>query len=147
MEKIVNSIEINGGLETIFDLVTTTKYWPQWHPATVGVDGVIERPFTLNDQIIERAQIGSHLYEGTWTVVEWERPYQAKLQGGSGRINIIYSFQETAPNTVEYRRQLEYYPADFAASAPDPIQLTQLMHAQSQKALEKLKQLVETLAE
>ena len=145
MEKIINSIEINGRLETIFDLVTTTKYWPQWHPATVGVDGVTERPFTLGDQIIERAQIGPRLYEGTWTVVVWERPLQAKLQGSSDRIFITYSFQAISENITEFRRQLEYYPADFAASAPDPIQLAQLMHIQSQKALEKLKQLVETL--
>jgi hypothetical protein len=145
MEKVINSIEINGHLDHIFDLVTTTKYWPQWHPATVGVDGLTERPFTLHDQIIERAQIGPHLYEGTWTVVAWERPLQAKLQGTSNRIFITYSFQQVSENVTEFRRQLEYYPADFAASAPDPIQLAQLMHSQSQKALEKLKQLVEDL--
>ncbi len=146
MEQVTNSIEINGRLEPIFDLVTTTKYWPQWHPATVGVGGVTERPFTLDDQIIERAQIGPRLYEGTWTVVEWERPFRVVLRGESGRIFISYTFQQTGEQVI-FGRQLQYHPEDFAASAPDPAQLKTIMYQQSQLALQKLKALVEGLVE
>lgn len=146
MEQVVASIAINGRLEPIFDLVTTTKYWPQWHPATVGVGGVTERPFTLHDQVIERAQIGPRLYEGTWTVVVWERPLRVTLRGASGRIFISYTFQQ-AGERVNFGRELQYHPEDFAASAPDPAQLKTLMHQQSQLALQKLKELVEGLVE
>src|SRR5262245_8578270 len=58
MPRVVNSVRIDGAVEQVFDLVTTTKYWPQWHPATVGVGGVTERPIALGDVIHERARIG-----------------------------------------------------------------------------------------
>jgi hypothetical protein len=145
MEQITNAIQINGRLEAVFDLVTTTRYWPQWHPATVGVDGVTERPFTLNDQIVERAEIGPRLYEGKWTVVEWERPNRAILQGESGRIFITYTFRAVSETNIEFHRQLEYHPEDFAASIADPAKLAQLMHTQSERALHKLKQLIEQM--
>ena len=40
MATITNAIQIQGALAPIFDLITTTRFWPQWHPATIGVGGV-----------------------------------------------------------------------------------------------------------
>ena len=144
MSSIVNRIEINGPLADVFDLVTTTCYWPQWHPATIGVGGVTERPFRLGDQIQERAQIGDHTYEGIWTVVEYQHPVQATLRMQSGRIQIRYTFYAAGAATV-YQRELTFYPEDFRASVTDPTRLEKLMHAQSEQALHKLKALVEQL--
>ena len=144
MNHIVNTIQIMGSLESVFDLITTTRFWPQWHPATVGVGGVIERPFRLGDQIRERAKIGGHTYEGTWTVAEYNRPNGAVLQGESGRVQISYSFHSDGV-TTEFQRKLEFYAEDFKASVPDPNLLPKLMHDQSEQALQKLKQLVETI--
>jgi hypothetical protein len=144
MNKVVNTVQIHGPLEPVFDLMTTTRFWPQWHPATVGVGGVTERPFGLGDKIRERAKIGPRTYEGTWTVVEYSRPSRAMLQGESGRIQITYSFQANGPVT-ELQRELEFYAEDFSASAADPSLLQKLMHDQSEQALQKLKALVETI--
>lgn len=144
ISSIVNQIEINGPLADVFDLVTTTRYWPQWHPATIGVGGVTERPFRLGDQVQERAQIGEQIYEGIWTVVEYQHPVQATLRMQSGRIQISYTFYPEGQATV-YQRELTFYPADFQASVADPVRLEKLMHAQSEQALRKLKTLVEQL--
>ncbi|MBI1880913.1 MAG: SRPBCC family protein [Chloroflexi bacterium] len=144
MAQVVNTTQINGPLEAVFDLVTTTRFWPQWHPTTTGVGGVTERPVALDDKIRERANIGGRIYEGNWTVVEHARPRRVALLMESGRIKITYSFQAEGQVT-EFKRQLEFHPEDFSVSASDPVALEKLMYAQSEQALQKLKQLVETI--
>jgi hypothetical protein len=144
MARIINSVWIDGPIEPIFDLVTTTRFWPQWHPATTGVSGVTERPVLVGDVVHERATIGGREYQGSWHVAEHQRPSRVVLDGESGRIQITYLFQSVGPAT-EFRRILEYQPEDFAASAPNPEMLEKLMSRQSDEALQKLKQLVESI--
>jgi len=144
MATIITTVRIEGPIEPVFDLVTTTRFWPNWHPATVGVAGVTERPLLLGDVVHERAQIGPNLYEGAWKVVEHQRPARVVLRGASERIQITYLFQAHGPQT-EFRRVLEYRPEDFHASAADPAAVDRLMREQSEQALHKLKQLVETI--
>jgi hypothetical protein len=141
MAQVVNTIQINGSLEPIFDLVTTTRFWPQWHPATTGVGGVTERPMLLDDKIRERAVIGGRTYEGNWTVIEHSRPARVALLMESGRIKITYSF-EAAGAATEFKRTLEFYPEDFGA---DAILVEKLMYTQSEQALQKLKALTEAI--
>jgi len=145
MTDITTTIAIRGAPAAIFDLVTTTRLWPQWHPATTGVGGVTERPFQLGDRIREQAQIGSRIHEGTWTVTEHNRPQRAQLRMGE-RLAITYTF---APEDdgVRLTRHLAYYPEDFAASVPEPARLAALMTAQSEQALQKLKSIIEQIFE
>jgi hypothetical protein len=142
MTAVVNTIHIRGRVEAVFDLVTSARFWPRWHPATLGVGGVRQRPFLLGDVISERARIGEKVYEGEWTVVEHVRPARVVLQAWGGRLHIRYLFQDVAGAT-EFQRELEFDPQDFHASASDPEALTQLMHDQSEQSLRKLKTLVE----
>jgi len=123
-------------------LVTSARFWPQWHPATLGVGGVRQRPFLLGDVIRERARIGHEVYEGDWTVAEHVRPSRVALRARGGRLHIRYGFAVVA-NATELQRELEFDPEDFRASAPDFSALAQLMHDQSEQALRKLKVLVE----
>lgn len=144
MIQVINTILIDGPLEAVFDLATTTRFWPQWHPATAGVGGVTERPMRLGDKVRERAVIGGKTYEGNWTVVEHSRSARAALLMESGRIKISYSFQASGL-TTEFKRELEFYPEDFSASVSEPGLLEKLMHQQSEQALQKLKGLVEAI--
>jgi uncharacterized protein YndB with AHSA1/START domain len=144
MTQVINTIQIDGPLEAVFDLATTTRFWPQWHPATTGVGGVTERPMLRGDKIRERAVIGGQTYEGNWTVIEHHRPARLALLMESGRIKITYSFQASG-QTTEFKRELEFHPEDFSASVADPNLLTKLMHQQSELALQKLKALVEAV--
>ena len=74
MSTVTNNILIRGEPGAVFDLVTTAKYWTQWHPATVAVGGQIDKPMRLGDVIRERARIGGTEAENDWTVSEWKRP-------------------------------------------------------------------------
>ena len=144
MAQVTNTIQIHGPLAAVFDLVTTTRFWPQWHPATIGVGGVTERPFQLADKIRERARIGAHTYEGSWTVTEHVRPLRVVLASGSGLNRIIYTFEQ-ASTQVHYSRTLVYHPEHFVASTPDPLLLEKLMYTQSEQALQKVKALIEQI--
>jgi uncharacterized protein YndB with AHSA1/START domain len=144
MTRIINQIIIDRPIEAVFDLVTTARFWPQWHPATTGVSGATEQPMALGDVIREEAQIGGHSYAGNWTVVEHVRPMHVVLRGGSGQIEITYTFRDQQGQT-ELVRQLEYQPENFGRSAPDANALQVLMDRQSAEALHKLKILVEGL--
>lgn len=141
MALVVNTIEIDGSLEAVFDLATTTRFWPQWHPATVGVGGVTERPMQLGDKVRERAVIGGKTLEGNWTVVEHSRPVRVVLLMEGGRINISYAF-ETVKAATEFKRTMEFYPEDFGGSAG---LVEKLMYSQSEQALVKLKALIEAI--
>ena len=54
--RVVNQVRIHGPIEQVFDNVITTRLWPRWHPATISVGGVTERPIALGDIIRERAR-------------------------------------------------------------------------------------------
>jgi hypothetical protein len=133
-----------GAPEHIFDIVTTARYWLQWHPATIGVAGVIDRPYRQGDTITERAQIGAHIFEGTWQVVDHQRPLRATLSGAGGRVQIRYAFRAEGSSTI-FRRELEYAPEVFAASGLDYDKLAALMERQSEESLRRLLALVEQL--
>src|SRR5215510_8472373 len=135
MARVVNTVRIDGPIEQVFDLVTTTKYWPEWHPATVGVGGVTERPVALGDVVRERALIGGRMYEGDWTVAEHVRPARVVLQAGSGRIQISYAFRADGAGT-EFERTLEYHPEDFAQAGADPAAVEAVMFGQSEQGLQ-----------
>lgn len=144
MARVVNTVRIDGPIERVFDLVTTTKYWPEWHPATVGVGGVTERPIALGDIVREQARIGGRLYEGDWMVAEHVYPERVLLRAGSGRIQISYAFR-AAGDATEFERTLEYQPEDFAQAGADPAAVEAVMFGQSEQGLQKLKRLVEEL--
>jgi predicted ester cyclase/quinol monooxygenase YgiN/uncharacterized protein YndB with AHSA1/START domain len=142
MTHICHEVRINGPIELVFDLVTTTRSWPQWHPATEAVSGVTDRPLALGDQVHERAVIGGRVHEGTWTVTEHVRPSRLVLQIDGGRIQITYTFSSDGEATL-LRRELRYPPQDFAGGTADPAALDARVHAQSEAALRRLAWLVE----
>jgi predicted ester cyclase len=141
MTVVSNEILIDGPPNLVFDVVTTTRSWPFWHPATEAVSGQTDRPLSLGDQVRERAVLGGRVHEGTWSVTDSERPARLVLQIEGGRIQIVYTFAARDGGTL-LRRELTYQPGDFAGGA-DPDTLATRMHAQSEEALHRLKPLVE----
>ncbi len=135
---VSNEIVVARPLEAVFDAATTAKYWPQWHPATLGVDGQIDRPARLGDVIIERVQLGERPGQGAWTVVQDERPHRLALEANVslGHLSITYTAEATSDGT-RFRRDLEY---------PDlGPQMEEIMRVQSAVGMENLKALLERL--
>jgi hypothetical protein len=141
---VTNTVTISGVAAPVFDLVTTARFWPQWHPASRAVGGVTQRPFQLDDRIHERGQIAGSDFQVTWTVVEHVRLTRVVLQCDAPPARITYAFRVRATGT-EFQRALEYDPAAFRAAALDEGKLAALLHAQSEEALGRLKALVERI--
>jgi uncharacterized protein YndB with AHSA1/START domain len=137
---VVTIVTINGTPKAVFDLITTARLWPQWHPATKGVGGVVERPYGLGDLIHERGQIGDKEFQTTWKVVEHVRPSKIVLQSQTAPTRITYTFTG-GKGTTAFTRRLEYRADSFAAVK----ELEKVMRDQSEQAVKQLKTLVEKL--
>jgi hypothetical protein len=142
MSQITTQIRIQGQPTAIFDLLTTARLWPHWHPATTGVGGVIERPYQLGDVVRERARIGARTHEGVWTVAEHDRPNHVLLQMQGDRLRIHYALAPDGDG-VWLTRQLWFFPEDFAGGLANPAGVEQLMATQSAQALDRLRALIE----
>jgi uncharacterized protein YndB with AHSA1/START domain len=144
LSAVTNTVTIDGATEAVFDLVTTARFWPQWHPATRVVGGVTERPYRLADRIYEAGRIGTQEFQTSWKVVQHVRPSRVVLQSEKSPTRITYSFQARNGATV-FTRELEYQMENFAAVAAAPGAVEQLMRSQSEQAVRQLKSLVETI--
>jgi uncharacterized protein YndB with AHSA1/START domain len=98
MPSVSDSFECVGPAEAVFDLVTTARFWPQWHPATRGVEGDVDRPAQLGDRITEHVVIAGIEGTGAWTVVARDRPHRLVLEAdlSMGRFQISYTFTHTS---------------------------------------------------
>lgn len=146
MASVINAVTIAGEVEPVFDLVTTARFWPQWHPATEAVSGVTERPYRLADLISERGKIGSLPFQITWKVAEYTCPERVALECQRPPARITYSFRGRNGLT-EFQREVSYEPVVFAGVFPDSAELERFMYSQSQEALIRLKNLIEEILE
>ena len=143
MPTVTNTIFIRGNPAAIFDRTTTAKYWPEWHPATVGVSGQIENPMRPGDIIRERARIGQDIGESDWTVTEWVKDRRVVLSMPGtrlGDLQIAYQF-EPQNDGVQFTRDLTFDASGF----PDTVaqQISRQMDSDSAIALERIKSLME----
>jgi uncharacterized protein YndB with AHSA1/START domain len=140
MTAVTNTVTIQGPPKAVFDLITTARLWPQWHPATKAVGGVVERPYGLGDLIHERGQIGNADFRTTWKVVEHVRPSRIVLQSQEGSTRITYTFAAGKGTTI-FTRKLEYQAENFASVK----ELEKVMRDQSERGVNQLKALVEKI--
>ena len=144
MAAVVNNIKIGGPAEAVFDLVTTARFWAEWHPATRAVGGVTQRPYRLGDTVQEKGQLGPSEFLVTWKVIEHASPTRIVLECQTPPAKIAYTFRP-CDGGVEYSRSLEYDETSLHAVAPNPRAIEEFMHRQSEEALGRLKALVEKI--
>ena len=142
MAIVVTVTSINGPAGPVFDLVTSARYWPEWHPATLSVSGVIHQPYQLGDIVHERVRFAGFELDVTWRVAEHVRPASVVLQALTSPARITYSF-ESRGDAIEFRRELEYDEALLAQALPGADNVRSLMQSQSDEGVRRLKELVE----
>jgi hypothetical protein len=126
-------------IDAVFDVVTTARYWPQWHPATRGVEGDVGHLARLGDQITEHVTIAGIEGSGTWIVVEHHRPYHLAMETDLpvGQLRISYQLATVADRGTRFRRDLDFpglgpqVSAAIAAQSAEGIgSLARLVHSQ-----------------
>ena len=138
MPHLTHHFVLARPIEGVFDTATTAKYWTDWHPATLRVEGDIDHPARLGDTIVEYVRIGGREGSGTWTVTAQERPHRLVLDtdGVIGHLRISYTVTADAAGT-RFQRELEYPELGPAIDAA--------MEQQSIASVTNLKALLEEL--
>ena len=144
LRSVVSSATIAGPPDAVFALITTARFWPEWHPATQAVGGVTERPYRLGDRISERGRIGPLDFQVVWRVAEYAPPSRVVLQAEGSPTRITYTFQALVAGT-RFVRALEYRPDVLPPRLTDPETFDRLMRQQSEQAVTQLKALVEKI--
>ena len=143
MNIVLNQIRISGPIESVFKIVTTARYWPQWHPSCSRVSGATERPYQLGDTVHQVAHVAGKTRRGTWRVIAHEFPQKTALQMHGGRIEVRYTFVPY-PNGTRVIRRLTY-PASFADGGHELQELEEMMHFESEQGMHQLKILAERM--
>lgn len=136
MPRVSHHFVVGRPIDAVFDVVTTARFWTEWHPATRGVEGDVYHPARLGDRIIEHVTIAGIEGSGTWTVVEYDRPRHLALKTdlAVGRLRISYQLTTVGGGETRFQRDL-----DFPELGP---QVGAAMEAQSAEGITSLALLV-----
>jgi uncharacterized protein YndB with AHSA1/START domain len=114
-----HEIVVNRPLAAVFAVATTTRHWPQWHPATLRVEGAIDAPARLGDRIVEHVRIAGNEGSGTWVVTVCEPPHRLVLDStdaGIGHVRISYTVTREGDGT-RFVRELDLPPLSAPVQA------------------------------
>jgi hypothetical protein len=136
MPRVSHHFIVDRPVAAVFDIVTTARFWPEWHPATRGVEGDIGQPARLGDKIIEHVTIAGIEGTGTWTVTEYGPPHRLALETdlAVGHLRIGYQLA-AVPGGTRFQRDLDFPELGARVNAA--------MEAQSAEAIACLARLVE----
>jgi hypothetical protein len=144
MASVANVTSITGPAGPVFDLITSARFWPDWHPASRAVFGVTQRPYQLGDLIHERVLFAATEHIVTWRVAEHIRPSRVVLQAVASPTRITYTLEPRGTAT-EFRREVEYDEAQLRQALPQVGDWGRLVFAQSEEGLRRLKELIEDI--
>jgi hypothetical protein len=137
MPQVSHQFVVARPVQAVFDVVTTVRLWPQWHPATRSVEGDIDHPARLGDRVTEHVTIAGIEGSGTWTVTEYDPPRHLALEASLpfGHLRISYWLDVAGGGGTLFRRDL-----DFPDLGPH---IGAVMEAQSAQGVANLALLVE----
>jgi Polyketide cyclase / dehydrase and lipid transport len=137
MSQVSHHFVVARPLQAVFDVVTTVGLWPQWHPATRGVEGDIDHPARLGDRVTEHVTIAGIEGSGTWTVTEYDPPRHLALEAylAFGYLRISYWLAAAAGGGTRFQRDLDF--PDLGA------RIAAAMESQSAQGVANLARLVE----
>lgn len=142
--RIDTEIEISRTPAEVFDYVTTPALWHTWHPATVAVRNVPERPLTVGETALELIAMGGRKDEALWTVSACESPrlWAIETETTKGAARITYRI-ETRPGGCCFKRTLEFRSKGWPWPLFDSTLTRLVLAIQSRRALRNLKRVLE----
>lgn len=95
---LVTEVDLPCAAGPVFAFVTHAARWSRWHPATVAVRGVEDRPLVLGETVVETIGAAGRRFEATWTVRACEPPRRWVIETTSaeGDARIEYQLEPTA---------------------------------------------------
>ncbi len=141
---IETQIEIGCPAREAFDYATTPALWHTWHPATVEVRDVPDRPLTTGETMLETIAVAGRRDEALWTVLACEAPrrWEIATDTASGAADIVYRVGETAAG-CSFHRSLRFRSKRWPWRWLDSTLTRWILERQSARALRNLKRVLE----
>src|SRR6185437_12479340 len=110
MPRVSHHFVVDRSIEAVFAVVSTARFWPEWHPATRSVEGDTDHPARLFDRITEHATIAGVEGTGVWTVTEHAPPHHLAFEAelAVGHLRIAYAFTVVPDVGTRFQRDLDF---------------------------------------
>lgn len=144
MTRIRSQIHLRRPIAQVYDYVTTPTRWREWHPSSVGVHGIADRPAVPGDRMTEEVHAAGRSATFQWEVTLGERPQRWTVAGRfyGGTASIAYEFTPTADGVL-FTRELSYELTDTVLRVLNWFVLARRLRHESAAALERLRQRIE----
>jgi hypothetical protein len=141
---IETQIEIGRPARQVFDYVSTPALWHTWHPATVEVRDVPNRPLTTGETMLELIAVAGRRDQALWTVLACAPPqlWEIATDTANGVAHIVYRITPTAAG-CRFHRTLEFRSKRWPWRMLDSTLSRWILDRQSSRALFRLKQVLE----
>ena len=137
-------IEIGCPAGELFDYVTTPALWHTWHPATVEVRDVPNRPLTTGETMLEFITVAGHRDQALWTVEACEAPRYWAIATDTEKGNAYIEYRLFPTDSgCHFHRSLQFRSKHWPWRALDSTVIRWLLERQSAQALRNLKRVVE----
>ena len=142
--RIETQIDIGRPPSQVFDYVSTPALWHTWHPATVEVRNVPNRPLTRGETALELIAVAGRRDNALWTVLACAAParWEIGTDAANGAAHITYEITPTAAG-CRFRRTLEFHSKRWPWRLLDSTLTRWILDRQSSQALRNLKRLLE----
>lgn len=147
MTRIYTTRYVDKPVEQVFDYVTTSGNWPQWHPSSLGVSGTTDHPMQIGERVTEEFLVAGRRGSVAWTVTRCERPHRWAIDGViAGRSSggtVAYTLTRRGDGTF-FEREFIYPTPGLLFTLLDRLFVRRRVEAESAEALRRLKAVLET---
>jgi hypothetical protein len=143
--RVETQIAIGRSPRQVFDYASTPALWHTWHPATVEVRNVPNRPLTAGETMLELIAVAGRRDQVLWTVVACAPPqlWEIATDTVNGAAHIVYRITPAAAG-CHFHRTLEFYSKRWPWRLLDSTLMRWILERQSARALFNLKQVIES---
>lgn len=144
MRRIRNTIFIDRPVEQVFEYATTPANWPAWHASVLNISGELDHSLDRGESVSEEFRVAGRKGRAVWTVQERTAAHHWIIVGaiaGGGHSRITYSVEPHSQGTI-FAREVVYTLPPLLTIA-DRLILRPRMHAEAEKSLRKLKEVLE----
>lgn len=142
--RVETEIYIQRTASDTFAFATTPALWHTWHPATVSVHDVPQRPLVKGETMHELIAMMGRRKEAVWTVLLCDAPQRWEIgtDTEAGTAHIVYRVTATSVG-CRFHRTLDFRSKGWPWRALDSNLTRWVLERQSARALRNLKAVLE----
>ncbi len=145
--RIHTKIWIKRPVDEVYHYVTTPANWPEWHPASLSVEGATDHALGVGEEVTEEFMTAGRRGRVVWTVVARTPPHywsiEGKVAGSGGGGAITYTLSQSLEGT-SFEREFVYGAPGVMFYVANKLRLRQLIASESEEALQRLKEVLES---